>query len=70
MITRRRVSAGLVSWCARGSTRHRGSGANSDGFAGTASRWWQASHSALRLRRSIREYPDRPLPTQVLLDLL
>jgi len=71
MMTRRQASAGLVS----AAIVARASGAGAEGartkeLPPPRATGGKALIDALKLRRSIREYADRPLPPQVLSDLL
>jgi hypothetical protein len=71
MVTRRQTNVGLVTSAVIASTPALAAqGRKSNRIAAATHSWWQALMQVLMLRRSTREYADRPLPLQTLSDLL
>jgi hypothetical protein len=72
MMTRREANIGLISSAAVGAVGGTAlaQGPNAIELSAPRSRGGKPLMEALRLRRSIREYATRPLPSQVLSDLL
>ena len=69
MMTRRQTNAGLASAVFLASERP-ASAARTKELPSPRASGGKPLFDALKLRRSIREYADRPLPPQVLSDLL